>query len=122
MAYEVPLFMPGGLISGADLSAAAKQFTAVVMDTTDDTIVGAGAGAKALGIIQNTPVVGEEASVLMAGLSKVVAGTGGLTAGDKWTPEADGDAVVVGTGDEPCGTVINGAAAGGIATVSIGLD
>lgn len=122
MAWESFLFMPGGLVSGADLSAATKKFTAVVMDITDNTVVGAGAGVKALGIVQNTPIVGEEAAVMMVGVSKVVAGTGGLTAGDKWTPEADGDAVVAGTGDEPCGTVLQGAAAGAIATVTIGID
>lgn len=122
MAYEVPLFTPGGLVSGANLSVAAKQFTAVIMNTTNNTIVGAGAGVQALGIIQNTPVIGEEASVMMAGVSKVVAGTGGLTAGDKWTPEADGDAVAAAIGDRICGTVLQGASAGGIATVTIGLE
>jgi len=123
MSFEIPLFMPGGLVSGTDLSAAAKQFTAVIMTTTDDTVIAATDGVKAFGIVQNTPAVGEEASVLMAGLSKLVAGTGGLTAGDKWTPETStGGGVVAGTGDEVCGTVVNGAAAGGIATVSIGLD
>lgn len=120
MAHEAPVFMPGGLLADVDLSA--KQFTAVVMDTSDNDVVGAGAGVKALGILQNAPANGEEASVMMVGLSKLVAGTGGLTAGDKWTPEADGEGVVAGTGDEICGTVIQGAGAGGIATVTIGID
>jgi len=92
------------------------------MDTTDNDVVGAGAGAAALGIVQNSPAVGEEASVMMAGVSKVKAGTGGLAAGNKWTPEADGEAVVAGLGDVICGTVLQGAAVGGIATVTVGLE
>jgi len=120
MAHEAPLFMPGGLLADADLSA--TQFIAVIMDVTDNDVIAATAGAKAIGVLQNQPVNGEEASVMMAGLSKIVSGTGGLTAGDKWTPEAGGAAVVAATGDEICGTVIQGAAAGAIATVSIGLD
>lgn len=120
MAHEAPLFMPGGLTADADLTT--KQFTAVVMDVTDNDVINAGAGVKAVGILQNAPNTGEAAAVMMAGLSKVVSGTGGLTAGDKWTPEAGGAAVVAGTGDVICGTVVQGAAAGGIATVTIGLD
>jgi len=122
MAWEVPLFMPGGLRADADLSA--NQFHAVVMDTTDNDVVLAGAGVRCLGILQNKPANGEEAAVMFAGFSKVVvgSGTGGLTAGDRWTPDASGEAVVAGTGDIACGTVIEGAGEGGIATVTVGLD
>lgn len=122
MTYEVPLFMPGALLADEDLSA--NQFHAVVMDVTDNDVILAGAGVKALGILQNKPANGEEAQVMVAGVSKLVAGTatGGLTAGDKWTVDANGEGAVAGTGDEICGTVLQGAAIGGIASVTIGLD
>lgn len=121
MAWENFLFMPGGLSADADLSAA--QFHAVVADVTDNDVILAGAGVRALGILQNTPALGEEASVMMLGVSKVVVGaaTGGLTAGDKWTPDASGEAVVAGTGDEICGTVLQGAGPGEIATVTVNM-
>ena len=65
-------------IAGADLSA--KQFTFVIMNTTDRTIVSAGNGVAADGILINKPGSGDAATVVTGGRTVIVAGTGGLTA------------------------------------------
>lgn len=69
MAYEIP----GRLISmtaGADFSGANKQYTFVKM-SADNTIVAAGDGDLAIGVIQNNPASGAMASVMIDGVSKV---------------------------------------------------
>ena len=67
------------MIAGADLSAA--QFTFVKMNTTDRTVVAAGNGEAAFGVLQNDPVSGAAAAVCTHGRTLVEAG-GTLTAGD----------------------------------------
>lgn len=54
----------------------AKQYYAVMLTTTNSTIVVAGAGAAegahVLGVIQNKPASGEAASVAIGGTSKLI--------------------------------------------------
>jgi len=62
------------LIAGE--SFASKQYYAVMMDTTNNTVVVAGTpaaeGTHVIGIVQNKPADGEAASVAIGGTSKLV--------------------------------------------------
>jgi len=75
----------------------------------------------ALGILQNKPKSGEAADVLAIGISKVVVGVGGLTAGTQYEAANDGTAITVAAAKVGLGTVLTGAAAGELATVTIGV-
>jgi hypothetical protein len=102
-------------IAGADLSA--KQFTFVIMNTTDRTVVSAGNGVAADGILINKPALGDAATVVTGGRTVIVAGTGGLTAGANVGVDAASAGVVAASGDIIVGKVVDAAAAGGFATV-----
>lgn len=102
-------------IAGADLSAA--QFTFVVMNTTDRTVVAAGNAAAADGIVINKPALGEAATVVLFGRTIVLAGVGGLTAGANVGVDANGAGVVAATSDIIVGKVVDAAVAGGYATI-----
>ena len=102
-------------VAGADLSA--KQFTFVVMNTTDRTVVAAGNAAAADGIVINKPALGEAATVVLFGRTLILAGTGGLTAGANVGVDANGAGVVAATSDIIVGKVVDAAVAGGYATI-----
>jgi hypothetical protein len=104
------------MIAGADLSA--KQFTFVIGNTTDRTVVSAGDGAAADGVLINQPLSGNAATVVTHGRVIVEVGTGGLTAGDEVAVDANGEAVAAATaGDIVVGKCVDGAAAGERATI-----
>jgi hypothetical protein len=103
------------MIAGADLSA--KQFTFVKMNTTDRTVVSAGNGDAAFGVLINDPESGQAATVVTAGRVVVEVGTGGLTAGDEVGVDANGEAVSAAATDIIVGICVDGAAAGGRATI-----
>lgn len=101
------------MIAGAALS----QFTFVIMNTTDRTVVAAGDGEAADGVVINDPASGAAATVVTAGRVIVEVGTGGLTAGDDVGVDANGEAVAAATSDIIVGKCVEGAAAGGRATI-----
>jgi hypothetical protein len=103
------------MIAGADLSA--KQFTFVKMNTTNRTVVSAGNGDAAFGVLINDPESGQAATVVTAGRVVVEVGTGGLTAGDEVGVDANGEAVSAAATDIIVGICVDGAAAGGRATI-----
>jgi hypothetical protein len=103
------------MIAGADLSA--KQFTFVKMNTTNRTVVSAGNGDAAFGVLINDPESGQAATVVTAGRVIVEVGTGGLTAGDEVGVDANGEAVSAAATDIIVGICVDGAAAGGRATI-----
>jgi hypothetical protein len=103
------------MIAGADLSA--KQFTFVKMNTNDRTVVSAGNGDAAFGVLINDPESGQAATVVTAGRVVVEVGTGGLTAGDEVGVDANGEAVSAAATDIIVGICVDGAAAGGRATI-----
>lgn len=109
----------GMMVAGADLSE--KQFRCVKI--TGDYQIGVcdSAGEQSLGILQNIPVSGNTANVRDLGLSRVVVGTGGLSAGDKWTTDANGAAVAATAGDVAMGVCFFGAAATELAGVYVGF-
>jgi hypothetical protein len=103
------------MIAGADLSA--KQFTFVKMNTTNRTVVSAGNGDAAFGVLINDPESGQAATVVTAGRVVVEVGTGGLTAGDEVGVDANGEAVSAAATDIIVGICVDGAAAGERATI-----
>lgn len=102
-------------IAGADLSA--KQWTFVIMNTTDRTVVNATDGQAADGVLINTPESGKAATVVTAGRVMVEVGTGGLTAGDLVASDANGEAITAATADIVVGKALETAAAGTRTTI-----
>lgn len=98
------------MIAGADLSA--KQWTFVKMNTTDRTVVSAGNGEAAFGVLINDPTSGGAATVVTHGRVIVEVGTGGITAGDDIGVDANGEAVTAASTDIIVGKCVEGASAG----------
>lgn len=115
MAVQQEGFNIGWLVAGADLSA--KQFYLVDVASTGKVALASSAGQATLGILQNKPESGQPADVMQLGASKLVAGTGGLTAGDLVQAAADGTGITASTGDYAQWMCVESAAAGAIATV-----
>lgn len=118
MAYEISNFDIGTLVAGADLSA--KQFHYVYVSANNTVTFVASAGAVYLGILQNAPTAGQAALVRVQGVSKLVTGTGGLTANGAVQSAADGTGITAASGDYSSTIVLQGASAGENATVYIG--
>lgn len=76
-------------VAGADLTNA--QYLAVKLNSTGQVVL-AGAGEKALGILQNNPGAGQAATVAVGGVSKMRAG-GVIAPFASVTPNADGEAI-----------------------------
>ena len=97
MAYEISNnALKVTLVAGADLSAAQYKF---VKMSADNTCVLCSAATDApIGVLQNDPASGEEASVLVIGGTKLVAGAA-IAAGVKIGTSSTGkaDAKVAGT-------------------------
>lgn len=87
MAYEEAL-QGISLPAGADLSAVAKQYTAVKLATAG-VIAASVAGEQVTGILQNGPKLGDPAKVGFSGVSKARAGAA-ITKGALVTTRADG--------------------------------
>lgn len=127
MAYQSPLFMLTGALAAADLST--KQFYCVKKNTTDGQYALCTVDGEPFdGVLQDKPsAAGAAAEVMAAGITKIEAGET-LTAGDYWGTDSAGkgkivEATVTGAdvGDYVAGRVIEGAASGEMATVTVGL-
>lgn len=97
-------------VANADLSA--KQFYLVV-NSTGNRIGASGAGAAAIGALQDKPQSGENGTVRLMGRSRIRAGDT-ITAGGIFASDANGTAVAVTSGTYGVGTAITGVASGGI--------
>lgn len=76
-------------VAGADLSA--KQYKFVELSDAE-TVVLAGDGEVAIGILQNNPALGEMANVMLIGISNLVVGATGIdTIMSKVASDASGD-------------------------------
>lgn len=127
MARMNNIFTVPGMMADADLSA--KQFFCVKMSTTDNKVsLCTTQGETIFGVLQNKPNAdGVAAEVMSLGITKVEAGET-LTAGDLWGTDANGKAAKIegtNTGadlaDYAAGIVIEGAASGELASVTIGI-
>lgn len=115
MAYEIPGLM-APLKSAADLSAGTNQYKFVKLDAAGDIVAIAAATDIPIGVLQNTPGIGQEAQVMVDGITKLQADAA-LTPGTAIGTSADGqaDAKVAGTDttEHTVGIVLQGAAAAG---------
>jgi|TARA_R110002020_G_scaffold2230_4_gene10438 hypothetical protein len=95
MAFEIPGFT-FTRVAGADLSS--SQYYFVKLSTTDTVVVCAAATDIPIGILQNAPTSGQEATIMVTGISKVSADAA-LAIGQLIGTAADGqaDAKTVGT-------------------------
>ena len=110
MAVELPQFSYT-LSAAEDMSSAQYHF--VVHTATAETVdLADSQGEEILGVVQNNPTSGKDATVTFSGLSKVVAGEA-ITAGDKITAGADARAETAATGDFVAGVALTAASADG---------
>ena len=120
MAIESRGFNLGICVASADYSTTG-QFRAVYISADMTVATVASKGAIAFGILQNKPKAGEACDVMCVGVSKLVAGTGDLAAAAQWESDNDGSGVTAEAGKVGLGSVLKPAAAGELATVTIGL-
>lgn len=127
MAFEGVQIAPPGVTAGANLST--KQYHCVKKNTTDNQYVLCTADGEVFdGVLQNKPnAANVPANIAMFGVTRVIADET-LTAGDFWGTSADGQAKIIEAtntgadiGDFVMGRVIQGAASGALATVTIGI-
>ena len=124
MAFEIP-----GLqitrSAGADLSAA--QYTYVKINASDNVVQCAAATDVPLGILQNSPASGSEATIMVTGVSKVVADgviALGALVGTSADGQADSKTVVTDNTEYVVGQALQAAAGAGeiIAVTVNGLN
>ena len=122
MAYEIANYaVKVTLVAGADLSAAQYKF--VKINSSGQAVAVAALTDRPIGILQNAPLAGQEAEVLVSGGSKIKAGSGGLDEGSIVGTDATGLAVVKVPGTDSThyilGSCILAAASGSVGTVLI---
>ncbi len=109
MAYEQTLHTISAPAS-ADLSA--SQFCFVAVNSSGQLVLPS-AGGDAEGILQDKPnAAGVAGEVGILGVSKLVVGTGGVTAGDLLATDVSGKAVTATTGNKILGRALVTGAAG----------
>jgi len=129
MTWEQNGFCVGALVSDADM--ASNQFKCVKMSASNGIFSLCDAdGEVVLGVLQDNQGSGIAGKICMSGVTKVVVGSGEtLVANQSWGTDASGKAKSVegsitgaDLGDYAAGTVLEGAGAGELATVTIGLQ
>lgn len=133
MAFEQPIQHIPGAVAGSTFASgngfnSTGQFLLVKSNGSNLQFVPcAAAGDCPVGIAQDNPASGKALSVMRLGISKVLIGSGGLTAGDEYGTDNQGKAVrkaptATGAnyGDYVLGTVLEGGSAGELATVTVG--
>lgn len=88
MAWTIPGFT-FTRVAGADLSS--SQYYFVKLSTTDTVIACAAATDVPIGILQNAPTSGQEATIMVTGISKV-SSNAALTIGNLIGTSGDGQA------------------------------
>jgi len=119
MAYERN--QPCNFIAKADEDLSGSQF--YLVEITGDNQVGLTdtTDAPAAGVIQNKPKSGYHATVCPLGVTKIIVGSGGLTAGDVVSAADSGFCCKVTSGHRAIGYCIDGAGSGYIATAFINM-
>lgn len=128
MAWELGCFNIGNLLAASTM--ASNQFKCVKAHTTNNQFTLCSVdGEVVLGVLQDKPASGESGDIMTIGVTKVTVGVGEtLVAGQTWGTDSSGKAKTIeGTvtgadvGDYAAGMVLQGAAAGELATVTIGF-
>lgn len=115
MGYEIPVHQLT-LVAAADLSA--KQYYFVKVDTAGKAAV-CGAGEKAIGVVQNAPTAGVASTVMVLGVTQVVA-SAAIAYGANVASTATGTAVTAAGTAAVLGVALeNATAAGDIIAVSL---
>lgn len=124
MSFEIPGFQPGPFSAEVDMTG--KQYTCVKLGAAELDIAPCTVAAEdVFAVIQDEPVAGENAHLIMTGITRIKAGAA-CAVGDFWSTDATGRAVpnVLGTpGQYVNGKVLTPAAAAGeIISVTIGMQ
>jgi len=107
MAVQTPGINIGICTAAADLSA--QQFRAMRVTGDFQVNVANAAGQAVIGILQNKPTSGQSADVMMAGVSKAIAGAA-IAAGAEVMAGADGRIITAATaGSNVIGIALNAA-------------
>lgn len=119
MAIEAILNENFTFPAAADLSAA--QHRGVGLNSSGQAVLASVAGQACIGVLQNKPGSGQAATVAMGGITKVIAGTGGITAGSYVKIDANGAFVnqTAASSTNTIGICVVGAAAAGIGSVRL---
>lgn len=92
MAYQVPGYKLTAHAADSDLSNSQYLFVEIsgenLVDVASDT------SEIAIGVLQNDPNEGEEAEIMVSGVSKVYTSDDNISAGDPVTWNDDGEVVV----------------------------
>lgn len=117
MAVEIPGQMVT-LQASTDLSL--RQFTFVTVDANGHAAAPV-AGASVFGVLQNKPGDDEAATVMINGMSKIIAPASTLSVGDLVATSTAGQPVPPGVGDYVVGRITHGSSggAGRVLTVAI---
>ena len=112
MALETPIWNLS-LEAASDLSS--NQYYAAVVNSSGKAAL-AGAGAKIIGVIQNAPIAGEAAAVMVLGRTKGIAGAA-VTTGNELEIDANGRFIPLSTGTSVGFALEDATAAGDIISV-----
>lgn len=113
--YEAPLFSIPGLSASEDLSAAQFKFVKMSGKATVGAVTGV--TDKPVGVLQNTPGSGQDATVMGIGVSRMfVSGT--ISAGDLVGPHSDGSAKKLTSGTDTTAHICGAAIVGNNSTTS----
>lgn len=132
MAWEAPIQNLPGQTAGSDFStgngySSTGQFLITKISGDNAHVPCTNHADRPSGIAQTNPKSGDALTVMSLGVSKVITGSGGLAAGQEYGPDAQGKAVAKNAtttgadlGDCVLGVCLEGAAAGALATVTVG--
>lgn len=120
MAFEIPLFQISRT-AGGDLSS--SQFKFVKLNSSGQVVDIAAVTDIPVGVLQNKPASGAEATVMVAGITKVQ-GDADLSKGNQIGTSADGQAAAYVAGTDTTKYIVgqvldDNSAAGGLATALI---
>lgn len=118
MAIDQPGFSIGFMEAAASMLT--KQYYCVKPTADKVFNLCTAAGEPFLGVLQDKPDTGQVGNIMRDGVTKVMVGVGGLTAGQTWETAADGTAIAVTSGKVGAGLVLIGAVQGLLATVTVG--
>src|SRR3990167_4759828 len=121
MAGSTEGFTIPGLLAGASLASSQYKFVKAA-STANEVVVGTSATSAVLGVLQNDPADGEEASVLYAGVARVLS-EASVTYGSFITCSTTGRAKTTTTVDNlVLGKALEAGNAGDIIKVLIGFQ
>ena len=121
MAFEQPLFQISRVCG--TVSLATKQYHFVKLHTDGTVLICAAATDRPIGVLQNAPAVGEEATIMVIGISKVSSDAAlaiDVAIGPSSDGQADAKTVTTDATEYVCGRVLTASlAAAGLVTALI---